>query len=180
MLRLFCDRIRVLRIGSHCGNSRRVSYIMATTADILGLSKKPRIPGQWTTHHSRLCGERDDLISKEPQKLEAVTNAKMDDLSDAGADETQTSLMAMSASSTQFRLSQVLAAIQRIEKGGYGICEITGEQIEDDRLQAIPWARYSLQGQYQIEKSNSSRTRTNDSIESIMESAETTDAEKED
>jgi RNA polymerase-binding transcription factor DksA len=33
-----------------------------------------------------------------------------------------------------------LEALRRIERGTYGICEISGEPIEEKRLQAIPWA----------------------------------------
>jgi RNA polymerase-binding transcription factor DksA len=41
------------------------------------------------------------------------------------------------------RLSEVDAALVRIEAGSYGICEISGQQIEDDRLEANPAARTS-------------------------------------
>lgn len=37
-------------------------------------------------------------------------------------------------------------ALQRIDDGSYGICEVTGEQIEEKRLLAIPWTRVSLRG----------------------------------
>lgn len=36
---------------------------------------------------------------------------------------------------------EVNAALERIEKGTYGICEISGEQIEKERLEASPSAR---------------------------------------
>ncbi len=36
---------------------------------------------------------------------------------------------------------EVKAALDRIEKGKYGICEISGELIEKDRLEANPSAR---------------------------------------
>lgn len=39
------------------------------------------------------------------------------------------------------RLSDVQNAISKIENGTYGICEISGQEIEEDRLEANPAAR---------------------------------------
>lgn len=39
------------------------------------------------------------------------------------------------------RLAEVLGALERIENGTYGKCEISGEDIETDRLEANPAAR---------------------------------------
>lgn len=41
-------------------------------------------------------------------------------------------------------LSEVDAALQRIEKGSFGLCETCGEPIEHDRLLADPLVRYCL------------------------------------
>jgi DnaK suppressor protein len=35
-------------------------------------------------------------------------------------------------------------ALNRIEEGTYGICEIGGEHIPKQRLEAIPWARFCV------------------------------------
>ena len=42
------------------------------------------------------------------------------------------------------QLREVEAALERIEKGTYGICEISGDVIEKDRLEANPSARTSI------------------------------------
>ena len=39
------------------------------------------------------------------------------------------------------RLNDVTKALKRMEDGKYGICEISGEKIEEDRLLANPAAR---------------------------------------
>ena len=41
------------------------------------------------------------------------------------------------------RYTDVKDALERIKNGTYGICEISGEQIEEDRLEADPAARTS-------------------------------------
>lgn len=44
-------------------------------------------------------------------------------------------------------VSEIDAALARIEQGTYGICERTGEQIPLERLEALPYARYTIAGQ---------------------------------
>ena len=41
------------------------------------------------------------------------------------------------------RYNDVLAALAKIEEGTYGTCEVSGETIEEDRLEADPAARTS-------------------------------------
>lgn len=40
----------------------------------------------------------------------------------------------------EIELNEVKKALQRIEKGTYGICEVSGEPIEKERLEAYPAA----------------------------------------
>jgi len=40
----------------------------------------------------------------------------------------------------EIRYNEVLAALTRIENGTYGTCEISGDPIEEDRLEADPAA----------------------------------------
>ena len=42
------------------------------------------------------------------------------------------------------QLVEVNAALERIEKGTYGVCEACGKPIEPERLQANPSARISI------------------------------------
>ncbi|MDR2806833.1 MAG: TraR/DksA C4-type zinc finger protein [Puniceicoccales bacterium] len=46
---------------------------------------------------------------------------------------------------------EVQDAIQRILNKTYGICEITGEKIAEERLDAVPFTRYSVTGQREYE-----------------------------
>ena len=124
---------------------------MATTADILGIDRRPTIPPRWARHYERLCSERDRLLARDCSAPESFST-NMDELADAGADETLQGMSFVSAVATKETLHEVLDALQRIECGTYGICEITGEPIEAKRLNAIPWARYSCAGQHDLEK----------------------------
>jgi RNA polymerase-binding transcription factor DksA len=124
---------------------------MATTADILGLNSGPAIPRRWAGHYKRLCSERDRLSARDCSAPESSAT-KLDELADAGAEETLQDMSLVSAAATNETLSEVLEALQRIERGTYGICEISGQPIEAERLNAIPWARYSYAGQNELEK----------------------------
>lgn len=44
-------------------------------------------------------------------------------------------------SALETRYNGIRRALQKIESGTYGICEISGEEIEEDRLRANPAAR---------------------------------------
>jgi DnaK suppressor protein len=46
----------------------------------------------------------------------------------------------------KLRLLEIEQALARIENGSYGFCQETDEPIETERLIAIPWTRYSIEG----------------------------------
>jgi RNA polymerase-binding protein DksA len=41
-------------------------------------------------------------------------------------------------------LEEIDAALERIEAGTYGICEVCGRPIGEERLEALPWARLCI------------------------------------
>ena len=49
-------------------------------------------------------------------------------------------------------LKEIDAALARMERGFYGICEGSGETIPKARLDAIPWARYTVHFKEMLEK----------------------------
>jgi RNA polymerase-binding protein DksA len=49
-------------------------------------------------------------------------------------------------------LKEIDDALQRIERGTYGICGGTGKQISKARLEAEPWARYCVEYARQLEQ----------------------------
>ncbi len=58
------------------------------------------------------------------------------------------------AGSVHNALYEIDEALRRIEEGRYGICEISGKPIEKERLKAIPYARYCLTVQAELERTN--------------------------
>ncbi len=141
---------------------------MATTADILGSACTSKILARWREHYERLCDERDRLTERDCSSPTA-SSAKLDDPADAAAEESQRNLSLVAAGATQDTLSEVLDALRRIERGTYGICEITGKPIEAGRLRAIPRARYSLKGQNELEKNGFGQKHVLPALESIRD-----------
>lgn len=72
---------------------------------------------------------------------------------DGGSDEGDMTMAIMAENdflSAQIRMKEriveIEAALARIERGVYGICEETDEPIEVERLRALPWTRLSIEG----------------------------------
>lgn len=51
-------------------------------------------------------------------------------------------------------LNLVITALEKIESGKYGRCENCGKTIEKKRLSALPWARFCLKCQNNIDNKN--------------------------
>lgn len=49
-------------------------------------------------------------------------------------------------------IKEIDAALQRIEDGTFGACELTGKPISEDRLAELPWARYSIEAARERER----------------------------
>ena len=71
-------------------------------------------------------------------------------------------------------LREVQVALQKINKGMYGVCEYSGEMIGQERLEAIPWARFTITAQSAFEKEGRGRNRRFDAglFEDSMKSSE--------
>lgn len=61
------------------------------------------------------------------------------------------------AANEQELLNQIDGALRKIDEGTYGICEMLGKPIPVKRLKAMPYARYCIEAQQQIEERNRRR-----------------------
>ena len=93
---------------------------------------------------------------------------KLDDLGESASEESERSVSLVTATATQEIIFEVLSALERIARGTYGVCEITGKPIEAERLKALPWARYSLAGQQELEKSGQGRRTSLPTLEPLQ------------
>ncbi len=141
----------------------------ATAASILGhavvKTKKNgevKVRPEWAKFYQRLVELRDQLtrqmngLAKESAQEMAGYSLHM---ADSGTDNFDRDFALSLLSSDQDAMYEIEEAIKRIEKNTYGICELTGKPIPKSRLEAIPWTRFTVQAQAQLEREGALRQR---------------------
>lgn len=73
---------------------------------------------------------------------------------DAGSDAYDRDFALNLLSQEQDALFEIDEALKRIARGAYGTCEMSGKQIPKARLEARPFARFTVECQNEIEKKN--------------------------
>ena len=141
----------------------------ATAASILGRpvvkSTKDtdfKVKPEWAKYHHRLMELRDQLL-RQMNGLAKESAQEMPGYSlhmaDSGTDNFDREFALSLLSSDQDAIYEIEAALKRIEKKTYGVCELTGKPIPKARLEAIPWARFTVQAQAQLEREGALRQR---------------------
>jgi len=97
---------------------------------------------------------------------------------DAGSDAYDRDFALSLLSQEQDALYEIDEALKRIEIGTYGKCEMSGKSIPHARLEAIPFARFTVECQSQLEK-QSKATRVRASVTSLFGLTEEEGAESE-
>src|SRR5262249_30767453 len=130
----------------------------ASTQSILGRrgANRPHVQAKWARHYEDLKGLRDQILSKK-EMLAQDANANIDNplfgehMADAATDSYDRDWALSMLSSEQTALYEIEEALDRLARGTYGICELTGKPIEAERLRAIPWTRFSAEAQMELE-----------------------------
>ena len=86
---------------------------------------------------------------------------------DAGSDAYDRDFALSLLSQEQDALYEIDQALKRIDLGTYGICEMSGKPIGHPRLEAIPFARFTVECQSQLEKQNKA-SRVRQSVTSLF------------
>lgn len=73
---------------------------------------------------------------------------------DAGSDTYDRDFALSLLAREQDALYEINQALRRIELGTYGTCEMSGNPIPRSRLEAIPFARFTVECQSKLEKQN--------------------------
>ena len=93
-----------------------------------------------------------DLLAQERARVENSLASLIEDVASASERDGATEPEDVAASLTQFETDSALAerlrremalidaAEARLRDGTYGISVVSGEEIPDDRLEALPWA----------------------------------------
>jgi DnaK suppressor protein len=98
---------------------------------------------------------KDDLLRKRGEILSASTgtrplpasmdvNSRQGDLADQASGNNEVHIQLKLKQTDAKILQAIEEALQRMEKGTYGICRDCGDPIAPARLEAIPWTRVCI------------------------------------
>ena len=146
----------------------------ASIVDILGFnpgaSAKEPVPYErssvdekWLEHYDLLVSMRDELQERiATHRAETLSRDEGDPTerlrvlgqhtADGAADHADLERALTFVENERELLDEVVSAIGRIFSGTYGVCAQTGKPIDSKRLAAIPFARFSIEGQKEMEE----------------------------
>ena len=158
-------------------NGQRTGKQPTTTQTILGVARKEQKLDPFTR------GQREKLLHLRDAMVDSMAGVAKDNLrsraegseasafgmhqADAGSDAYDRDFALSLLSQEQDALYEIDQALKRIELGTYGICEMSGKPIGHPRLEAIPFARFTVECQSQLEKQNKA-SRVRQSVTSLF------------
>lgn len=104
-----------------------------------------KLPAGISTIRKKLLDMREDLTRT--VRKQQVADAALQDIGDAADQASQSvekELLFELSDNERMQLDQVEAALRKIDKGTYGICEFCRKPIGKARLEALPFARYCI------------------------------------
>ena len=141
----------------------------ATAASILGtgvgramVNGHIKVKAEWTRYYENLLELRDRLLLQmsglAKESAEEMSSYSLH-MADSGTDNFDRDFALSLLSSDQDAIYEIEEALKRIERNTYGVCELTGKSIPRVRLDAIPWTRFTVEAQAQLEKDGALRQR---------------------
>jgi RNA polymerase-binding transcription factor DksA len=126
--------------------------------------------------HERLRGQMSGLAKESQAEMESYSLH----MGDSGTDNFDRDFALSLLSSDQDAIYEIEEALKRIEKGTYGVCELTQKHIPKARLEAIPWTRFTVEAQAQLEKEGVLRQRNRLGSLGSVESGASVDVDDDD
>lgn len=126
-------------------------------------AEKAKVPGKFEPYYKLLVQLRRQLTeeldphSRETGKKPGDSAENHQNPADEGTEPFDRDFALSLVSSEEDALAEIEEAIQRIYDGTYGVCKVTGKEISRERLLAVPFTKYSLQGKEDLER-NKRRT----------------------
>ena len=121
-----------------------------------------KIKGEWQKYYNRLLELREQLL----HQMNGLAKESAQELpgyslhmADSGTDNFDRDFALSLLSADQDAVYEIEEALKRIERKTYGICELTGKTIPRARLEAIPWTRFTVDAQAQLERDGALRQR---------------------
>ena len=140
----------------------------ATAAAILGAAVaakyKPngdaKVKAEWVKYYRTLLDLRERLLHQmsglAKESAEEMSSYSLH-MADSGTDNFDRDFALSLLSSDQDAIYEIEEALKRIERKTFGVCELTNKQIPKSRLEAIPWTRFTVEAQAQLEREGALR-----------------------
>ena len=143
---------------------------VSATAAILGrpvlksktIADPRKVKAEWQQYCQRLLDLREQLL----RQMNGLAKESAQELpgyslhmADSGTDNFDRDFALSLLSSDQDAVYEIEEALKRIEKKTYGVCELTNKPIPKARLDAIPWTRFRVEAQAQLERDGALRQR---------------------
>ncbi|VAV87364.1 DksA family protein PA5536 (no Zn-finger) [hydrothermal vent metagenome] len=109
---------------------------------------------QMAYFHKKLVDWKEEILRESKETLNHLQedSQKEPDIADRASSETDWSIELRTRDRQRKLITKIDAAIERIKNGEYGYCEVTGEPINLERLDARPIAMMTLEAQEEHEK----------------------------
>jgi len=144
--------------------------------------EQKKIKLEWQSYYQHLLDLREQLLlqmnglaKESAQELPGYSLH----MADSGTDNFDRDFALSLLSSDQDALYEIEEALKRIERKTYGVCELTGKVIPKARLEVIPWTRFTVEAQAQLEREGVLKSRRLGALGSI-DSASAAETENED
>ncbi len=128
----------------------------AVTNEVVGYEPiRSQVRPKWRKYFDRLTELRNRMFNRQSdltKDAQEETPTYSSHIADAGTDAYDRDLALGMLSSEQDAVYEIDEALDRIRNGSYGTCELTGKPIEPERLEAIPWTRFSAAAERELEK----------------------------
>ena len=133
-----------------------MSILKKTTLDGITMGEERKITTNLTSSEIRefealLLAKRNEILGNVISLKDETLRRQRSDLSslpihmaDLGTDNYEQYLSLELMDSERKVITEIDYALNRIEEGTYGICEVGGEPIPKQRLEAIPWAKFCV------------------------------------
>jgi RNA polymerase-binding transcription factor DksA len=124
--------------------------------------KPVRVKPDWQKYYNTLLELRERLVAQmsglAKESAEEMSSYSLH-MADSGTDNFDRDFALSLLSSDQDAMYEIEEALKRIERNTYGVCELTGKTIPKARLEAIPWTRFTVDAQAQLERDGALRQR---------------------
>ncbi|MHB2026255.1 MAG: TraR/DksA family transcriptional regulator [Elusimicrobiota bacterium] len=109
-------------------------------------------PGLLPVRNKLLTMRAEVMKAAERQEIAANSGTSVGDTVDEASMSIERELLFELSDSERSTLDQIEAALRKIDRGSYGICESCRKPIAKLRLKTLPFARYCIECQSGVEK----------------------------